>query len=44
VLWRNLLLCLSLGFLWVALYFSATAYLGARILNKVFEPYREVEP
>ena len=44
VLWRNLLLFFYLGFLWVALYFSAAAYLGARILKKVFAPYREVEP
>lgn len=43
LLWRNLLLFLYLGFLWVALYFSAAAYLGTRILKKVFEPYREVE-
>jgi uncharacterized membrane protein YesL len=44
LLWRNLYLFLSVGFLWVALYFSAAAYLGARILKKVFAPYREVEP
>ena len=31
------------GFLWVALYFSAVAYLGARLLKKVFAPYRKEE-
>ncbi len=34
-------LFLYAGFLWVFLYFSAAAYLIARLLEKVFAPYRE---
>ena len=31
------------GFLWIALYFSAVAYLNTKLLKKVFAPYREAE-
>ncbi len=34
---------LQMGFLWVFLYFSATAYLNALILRKVFAPYLKNE-
>lgn len=35
----NPLLFLQVGFLWLALYFSAAAYLNALLLRKVFAPY-----
>lgn len=35
----NLYFFLSVGFLWVFLYFSAAAYLNAKVLEKVFAPY-----
>lgn len=39
----DLYLFLSVGFIWVFLYFSAAAYLNAKLLEKVFAPYREAE-
>lgn len=35
----NLYLFLQMGFLWIALYFSAAAYLNSLLLKKVFAPY-----
>lgn len=35
---KNLFLFLYIGFIWVALYFSAAAYINARLLKKVFDP------
>lgn len=43
VLLTNLYLFLSTAFLWTFLYFSAAAYLNARLLKKVFAPYRPEE-
>lgn len=43
LLWKDLNLFLTTGFLWAALYFSAAAYLSTKLLKKVFAPYREVE-
>ncbi|MBO4915945.1 MAG: DUF624 domain-containing protein [Oscillospiraceae bacterium] len=43
LLFIDLYLFLSVGFIWVFLYFSASAYLNARLLEKVFAPYREAE-
>jgi len=43
LLLTDLYLFLSVGFLWVFLYFSAAAYWNARLLEKVFAPYREAE-
>ena len=43
LLWKDLYLFLYTGFLWVALYFSAVAFLNTKLLKKVFAPYREVE-
>ena len=40
LLW-NMLLFLECGFVWVFLYFAAAAYLNAKLLEKVFAPYRE---
>lgn len=37
----NLYTFSKLACLWVFLYFSAAAYLGSRVLNKVFNPYWE---
>ena len=34
-------LFLNAGFIWVFLYFSAVAFLNAKLLEKVFAPYRE---
>ncbi len=39
LLLRDLYLFLYTGFIWVFLYFSAAAYLTARLLGKVFAPY-----
>lgn len=35
----NLYAFLELGFLWLVLYFGATAYFNSRVLHKVFKPY-----
>ncbi len=43
ILLGNLYLFLTVGFLWAALYFSASAYLSGKLLKKVFAPYREEE-
>lgn len=43
ILLVNFYVFLQAGFLWVALYFSAAAYLNAQILKKVFAPYMEKE-
>ena len=39
----NLITFLQLGFLWVAIYFSASAYAGTFLLKKVFAPYMREE-
>lgn len=39
VLIFDLYLFLQIGFLWIALYFSAAAYLNTLLLKKVFAPY-----
>ena len=39
----DLYLFLTVGFLWVFLYFSAAAYLNMKLLEKVFAPYRAEE-
>ena len=45
VLVLDLYLFLQTGFLWIALYFSAAAYLNTLLLKKVFAPYMpEDEP
>lgn len=38
----DLFLFLQAGFLWIALYFSAAAYLNSLLLKKVFAPYMTV--
>ena len=43
LLLANPYLFLYAGFLWVFLYFAAAAVLIARLLEKVFAPYRETE-
>ncbi len=43
LLFYDLYLFLTLRFLWVFLYFSAAAYLNARLLEKVFAPFRGEE-
>lgn len=43
LVFKDLYVFLYTGFLWVALYFSAVAYLGTRLLKAVFAPYREEE-
>lgn len=43
LLLTNLYLFLRVGFLWVALYFAAAAYINACLLRKVFAPYMEQE-
>ena len=43
LLFYDLYRFLSIGFLWAFLYFAAAAYLIARLLRKVFAPYREEE-
>lgn len=43
VLLADLMLFLQTGFLWVFLYFSSAAYLGALLLKKVFAPFRVEE-
>lgn len=37
----NLYAFIQLSFLWLALYFSAAAYVNSRVLGKVFDPLRE---
>lgn len=39
----NLITFLQLGFLWVAIYFSASAYAGTFLLKKLFAPYMREE-
>lgn len=41
LLYVRTLFFLQLGFIWVLVYFSAAAYLNAKILRKVFAPYRD---
>lgn len=41
LLFINPYLFLSAGFIWVFLYFSAAAVMNAKLLEKVFAPYRE---
>lgn len=43
LLLTNLYLFLQVGFLWVAVYFAAAAYINACLLRKVFAPYMEQE-
>ena len=43
LLWMDPDLFWYIGFLWIALYFSAVAYLNTKLLKKVFAPYREAE-
>lgn len=43
LLLTNLYLFLQVGFLWVALYFAAAAYINACLLRKVFAPYMKQE-
>lgn len=40
----NIITFMQAGFLWVALYFSAAAYVGTLLLKKVFAPYMPEEP
>ncbi len=39
VFWMNLYTFAKMALLWILLYFSAAAYLNARILHKAFAPY-----
>ena len=39
LLLTNLYLFLQVGFLWIAIYFAAAAYINTRLLKKVFAPY-----
>lgn len=39
----DLFLFLNVGFIWVALYFSAAAYFNTRLLKKVFAPFEGEE-
>ena len=41
LLFFNTYLFLTTGFIWVFLYFAAAAVLNAKLLEKVFAPYRE---
>ena len=43
LLLADLYLFLTVGFLWVFLYFSAAAFLNMKLLEKVFAPYRAEE-
>ena len=43
LLLTNLYLFLQVGFLWIAIYFAAAAYINTRLLKKVFAPYMEQE-
>lgn len=43
LLLTNLPMFLQVGFLWIAIYFAAAAYINARLLKKVFAPYMEQE-
>ena len=43
LLMTNLYLFLQVGFIWVAVYFAAAAYINTRLLKKVFAPYMEPE-
>ena len=43
LLLTNLYLFLQVGFIWVAVYFAAAAYINTRLLKKVFAPYMEPE-
>lgn len=43
LLYYDLYTFLSVGFLWVFLYFAAAAFLIAKLMEKVFAPYRSEE-
>ena len=43
LLLTNLPMFLQVGFIWIAIYFAAAAYINTRLLKKVFAPYMEQE-